>query len=384
MPKLTISIFAAVLCAVACVSNPVTESADTTVPTTATAYVTGEKGVYAIDLDTATGALSSRGLLVELEKTRFLTTHPTKDVLYVARMEGEHKTGAKGKATAFAIDPVTRGLSLLNEAETGGRNSAHIEVSRSGSLVAIASFHGSTVSSLLVKIDGSLSDFVDKESISDPGSGVYPLQSEPRPHAVRFSPDDRFAYVPDLGTDTIYIFEADVSSGILEPASEHKLKLPAGSGSRHFDFHPTKPFAYVLNELSADITVFDRDEVNGALTPKQVISMLPEDYDGRKWGAEVRVHPSGKFLFASNRAHDSIAVFQVDQDNGTLALVELEPTLGETPRHFTLDPSGQWLVVGNQYSSTVTSFAIDQDTGELDHSGSLIELPSPNSIAFFE
>lgn len=356
-------------------------TADISAPNVEMAYVTGKKGVYGINLDTQTGKISSKGLLAELEKTRFITHHPTKNVLYVAHMEGEHKTGAKGKVTAFAVNTDTGELSWVNEADTGGRNSAHVEVNSAGTLVAVASFHGSTVSTHKVNSDGSLSKFVDKEKITDPGSGIHKLQSEPRPHSIHFSPDNRFAYVPDLGTDTIYIYKTDAKSGILGPAANHKFKLPAGSGTRHFDFHPFKPFAYVINELSADVTVFARDEMTGALVQRQVVSTLPDDYEGRKWAAEVRLHPSGKFLFASNRAHDSIAVFDVNEKDGTLSLVEFEPMQGRTPRHFTLDPSARWLIVGNQYSDTVSAFSINQETGELVHTNT-INLPKATAITF--
>lgn len=372
----------AALCLMGCASGSYSSVAETQAPQTSRAYFAGEHGVYGIEFDTQNGAIEPMGRLVELEKTRFIIRHPTKDILYVARMQGEHKTGAKGKATALAVDPETGTLSLINEASTGGRNAAHIAINQTGNVLATASFHGATVSAHTVNPDGSLTDFVDLDTITDPGSGIHKLQSEPRPHAVRFSPDGRFAYVPDLGTDTIYIFAVDAASGQLTPASQHKVKQPAGSGTRHFDFHPSGKFAYVFNELLANITVFDRDAVSGALTQTQVISTLPEGYDGRKWGAEVRLHPSGKFLFASNRGHDSIAVFAVDQSDGTLSLVEIEPTRGETPRHFTLDPSARWLVVGNQYSSTVTAFSFNQETGDLTHTGQLVDLPRPAAVVF--
>lgn len=347
----------------------------------ARAYIVGVGGIHLIELNMNSGALVSKGLVAKLDKPKFLTVHPFSNFLYVAGMQGEHKTGAIGIVTSFLVDSKTGGLTKLNEVDSGGRNAVHIELNNAGDMAIAANFHGSSVSTFLVNNDGSLTDVADQKTYTGSGSD-HPLQREPHPHSSRFSADGQFAYVQDLGTDSIYIYQVDASSAALTPAVQPRIKLPPVSGTRHFDFHPSSPFAYVINELSADITIFKRNKVTGGLIRRQVISTLPEEYDGRKWAAEVLSHPDGKFVYASNRTHDSIAVFEADPDSGLLTLVGFEPTRGKTPRHFAIDPTGKWMLVGNQESNTMAVFEIDQETGELDPVGEPLQLDGPRAVAF--
>lgn len=349
---------------------------------TARAYIPAADGIYMLELNTATGQIESHVLNTTLKAARFLTIHPSDQYLYVARMEGKWGEGSTGAAVAYSIDKSSGQLTTINEQYASGQNSAFIETNRTGDMAIVANYNGATVSTFKIGEDGALSEHTQIIEHTGATGLVLPKQSVPHPHSARVSPENTFVYIPDLGTDDIWIYRIDKDTATLVPAETPQFSVKDGSGPRHFDFHPSANFAYLISEISAEVTVFSRNAENGELTEVQKITTLPDDFEGRKYAAEIKVHPNGKFLYVSNRVHDSIAVFQVDQRQGTLKQVEYEPSLGKIPRHFDIDPTGRWLVVGNQKSNTVVVFAINQYTGELDPVGEPVEIADPRAVAF--
>lgn len=344
-------------------------------------YVAGEGGIFLLDLDDETGALASRGLAAELAKPWYLASHPNGFFLFAIDNVGDEQAGTSSRAVAFFIEPGSGKLHKLNEMETGGADSAFIELDERGRIALVANYEGASIATFRVGLDGKLSERVSLAE-HEGSSVLLPRQSEPHPHAIRIAPDQRFAYAPDLGTDEIFVYWLDHQEAKLEPTLNPYVKVNEGSGPRHLDFHPTADFAYLINEISSEIAVFRRDRENGSLTAVQTVGTLPSGFGGRNSTAEIRVHPSGKFVYGSNRGHDSIAAFAIDQAKGTLTLIEHEPTRGETPRHFAIDPSGKWLVAGNRGSGTLAVFSIDPDSGELDPVGDPVEITGPSCLVF--
>lgn len=343
-------------------------------------FVAGKGGVFGLDLDLKTGALVSKGISAELGRPTFLTLHPSGWFLYASNNEGEGEgEAAAGQAVAFFVEPGSGALQELNRSETGGAGAAHIELDARGKLALAANYGGGSVAAFRIGLDGRFSERTDLAEHL--GSSVLsPRQDQPHPHSARISADERFAYAPDLGTDEIFIYQIDHQNAKLVPTLDPVAKVDEGSGPRHFDFHPTLPVAYVINEIVSNVTVFRRDLNSGALTALQTISTLPKDASAKNSTAEIRVHPGGKFVYGSNRGHDSIAVFAVDE-KGFLKLVETEPSRGNTPRHFAIAPGGKWLIAANQGSDSLAVFAIDEATGKLSPVGDLVEVPGPRCIA---
>jgi 6-phosphogluconolactonase len=221
-------------------------------------------------------------------------------------------------------------------------------------------------------------------TIQHTGSSVNPnRQKEPHAHSINLDPAGRFAFAADLGVDKIFIYKFDAAKGTLTPNDPPSAAVEPGSGPRHFAFHPSGKFTYVINEITLTVTAFSYDSARGVLTPIETVSTLPPDAKGQGFStAEVVAHPSGKFLYGSNRGHDTIAAFAVDQKTGKLTRIENEPTQGKTPRNFAIDPTGRWLLAENQGSDTIVVFTINQETGELDASGVKVDVPSPVCVRF--
>lgn len=344
---------------------------------------TGEKsqGIYRSRLDLASGALSTPELAATVTSPSFLAVHPSKRFLYAVNEMGKFGDKPTGAVSAFAIG-ADGALTLLNQESSGGNGPAHLTVNRNGTAVLVANYGGGSVASLPIDADGRLKPAVSV--VAHQGSSVHPKrQTKPYAHSINVDAANAFAYAADLGTDRIFIYRLD-GSGALTPAAPPSVALAPGSGPRHFAFHPTKPFAYVINELSLTVTAFSRDPKSGALTELQTVSTLPAGVasDPAFSTAEVVVHPSGRFLFGSNRGHDSIAVFAIDEATGRLTLVEHEPTQGSIPRGFGVDPTGTFLLAANQRSDSVVVFRIDPKTGGLTATGHTAKVGTPVSVAF--
>jgi 6-phosphogluconolactonase len=288
-----------------------------------------------------------------------------------------------GSVSAFAIDRKTGALTLLNRQPSVGGGPAHITVDHGGRNVLIANYGGGSVAVLPINADGSLK--AASAFVQHTGSSVNPSrQKEPHAHSVVTDAQDRFAYVGDLGLDKVMIYRLDAAKGTLTAGDPAFAAAQPGAGPRHVALHPKGRHAYVINELDNTVAVYNRDTERGGLTAVQTISTLPADHKALPTysTAEVLVHPSGRFVYGSNRGHDSIAVFGVDEATGRLTFVETTPTGGSTPRGFGIDPTGNYLIAGNQRSDSVVMFRIDAKTGRLSPTASRLEIGAPVSVKF--
>ena len=346
---------------------------------------TGEKsqGIYRARLDLAAGTVSEPELAATVTSPSFLALAPDKRHLYAANEMGKFGDKPTGAVSAFAIDRATGALTLLNQESSGGSGPAHVSVDRAGRTVLVANYGGGSVASLPIGTDGRLGPAASV--IVHQGSSVHPKrQTKPYAHSINMDTSNTFAYAADLGVDRIFIYRLDPKTSALTPATPASVALTPGSGPRHLSFHPGGRFAYVINELALTVTVFTRDATSGALTEVQSISTLPagQALDPAFSTAEVVVHPSGKFLYGSNRGHDSLVVFAIDQATGKLTLVQHVPTQGKTPRGFGVDPTGRYLLAGNQQSDSVVVFRIDATSGRLTPTGQTLKVGSPVSVVF--
>ncbi len=335
------------------------------------------EGINVYRVDPASGRWSHLQLVDGLENPSFLALDHTQLFLYSVHGERRH-------ATAFAIDPESGRLNRLTRQDVGGENPTHLAVDPTNRFLVVSTYTSSTLAALPINSDGSLaprSDLVGFEGLPGPYPG---RQESSHPHHNPFDPGGRFVLVPDLGLDRVFVFRLDTRAGTLVPAARPSVATASGAGPRHVDFHPTLPYAYVINELDSTVATYRYDGDRGALTPIQVSSTLPPDFQGQSTCAEIAVHPRGAFLYGSNRGHDSIAIFAVDRSNGLVTPVGWESTQGETPRYFGLDPTGTFLYACNQDSDTIVTFRIDPGTGALTPTGQVVQTGSPVTIVFKE
>lgn len=338
---------------------------------------TGSKGIYRLELDPATGTLSAPVVAAETVNPSFLAIHPSKKSLYAV---GEISGGAKsGAVVAFALDPKSGTLTALNKQPSSGSGPCHLVVDHTGQAVLAANYGSGSVSCRGLDASGSLAP--EGVSIQHEGRGTDPKRQEgPHAHSINLDARNRFAFAADLGLDKVIIYNFDPKHATLTPHGS--VAIAPGSGPRHFAFHPDGKHAYVINEMACTVTAFDYDADKGELKTIQTIPTLPRAVAAGDSTAEVQVHPSGKFLYGSNRGHDSITVFAIDAANGKLTTVQNEPTGGKNPRNFAIDPSGRWLLAENQDSNSIVVFAIDPQTGKLKATGTTASVPKPVCIKF--
>jgi 6-phosphogluconolactonase len=334
------------------------------------------EGIYLSVLNLQTGVLSQPVLAGAAVNPSFVAIHPHRNWLVSVGEVGDFAGRRSGAVNAFRIDPQTGHLTLINAQPSGGAGACYVSIDHSGRNVLVANYGGGSASVLPIGDDGRLGEataFVQHE-----GSSVDPQrQTAPHAHSVYVDSANRFAFVVDLGLDQVMIYRFDAQRGTLAVNDPPWASVAPGAGPRHFAFHPDGRFAYVINELQSTVTAFAYDAARGSLSQLQTVPTLPEGFDGKSTTAEVLVHPSGHFLYGSNRGHDSIAVFAIDADSGRLRFVEHQPTGGATPRNFGIDPTGQFLLAANQASDSVVVFRIDQATGGLKPTGQQIEVPTP-------
>jgi 6-phosphogluconolactonase len=286
------------------------------------------------------------------------------------------------QATAYRIDHANGRVSVLNQQPTGGRNGVHLAIDATGRFLVVANYATGTVALLPIEQDGSLGPRSDLVTLTGTRGPHRTQQETSHPHHCPFDRTGRFVVVPDKGLDKVFSYRVDTARGKLVPVDPPDVASRAGAAPRHADFHPTRPYVYVINELDSTITVYKFDLEKGALQPLQVHTTLPTSYTGNNTGAEIAVAPSGRFVYGSNRGHDSIAIFSIDQSTGLLTSVGWEPTRGKTPRFFGLDPTGTHLYAANQNSDTIVIFRVDQRTGKLTPTGETLDVKSPVTIAF--
>jgi 6-phosphogluconolactonase len=343
------------------------------------------KGVYVSRLDMASGALSAPELAAATANPSYLAVHPTFNFLYAANEVGTFSGKEAGSVSAFAIDRATGQLAALNQESSVGRGPVYLVVDKTGRNVLVSNYGGGSVAVLPIGQDGALKPA--SAFIQHTGSSVNPQrQRGPRAHSINLDPGNRFAYAADLGLDKVLIYRFDADKGSLTPNDPPFAAVQPGAGPRHFAFHPHGRFAYVINEIDVTLTAFRSDPERGGLAALQTVSTLPAGQTVVTGfsTADVQVHPSGRFLYGSNRGHDSIVVFAIDEKSGRLSYVENESTQGSTPRGFGIDPSGTYLLVANQRSDSVVVFRIDQQTGGLTPTGHKIELGSPVCVKFVD
>jgi 6-phosphogluconolactonase len=346
---------------------------------------TGPKsqGIYAYRLDLASGKCAPLGLAAAVKSPSFLAVHPDRKHLYSVNEIDELDGKPTGGVSAFAIDTSTGKLTLLNQQSSRGAGPCHLVVDRTGKTVLVANYGGGSVAALPLESDGSLRPAAS--FIQHAGHSVTPSrQAGPHAHSINVDLNNRFAMAADLGLDQVLVYKLDPAAGKLTPNDPPAASVKPGSGPRHFAFHPGGKNAYVINEILCTATAFAYDPARGVLTELQTINTLPDGVSLKPEfsTAEIQVHPSGKFVYGSNRGHDSITVFAVDEPSGTLRFVENQSTQGKTPRGFGIDPSGKFLLAGNQDSHTVVVFRIDPTTGKLSATGQQLEVGSPVCVKF--
>jgi len=333
------------------------------------------EGINVYRVDAGSGAWSHLQLLGDIANPSWLLLDRPGRVLYAAHGEGV-------EASAYAIDPASGRLRALGRQPTGGTNGVRLGIDASDRFLVCANYNTGTVATLPIEPDGSLGALRDLVPLEGTPGPHRTQQTTSHPHDVAFDPRGRFFLVPDKGLDAVFSFRVDPTGGKLLPARPPSVVTRPGAGPRHAAFHPTAPYAYVLNELDSTLTTYRFDSEGGGLVPLQVITTLPPAFTGDNTTSEIAVAPSGRFVYASNRGHDSIVIFRVDGAAGVLEPVGWEPTRGKTPRFFTLDPAGAFLYAANQDSDTIVAFRVDPQAGTLTATGQVVSVGSPSSIVF--
>jgi 6-phosphogluconolactonase len=340
----------------------------------------GSKGIYAYRFDSATGESTSLGLAAETTAPSFLAIAPSGRFLYAVNEISQFNGQATGAVSAFAAESKTGKLTLLNQVGSRGAGPAHIALDRSGKYALVSNYDSGNVAAFPVLQDGRLGEAT--AFVQHRGSSVNKERQEgPHAHAAAFSPDNRFVIVADLGLDQLLVYRFDAAAGTLG-SDPQIVRAVAGAGPRHLVFDATGRQLYVINEMQSTVVTYAYDTANGRLSEVQIVSALPKGLARTSEAAEIEMHSSGKFIFASNRGDDSIAVFAVNGKDGTLTPVEIDSSGGKTPRNFALDPTGNWLLAANQDSGNIVVFRVDPSTGHLTRSGATLQVPSPVCLRF--
>ena len=349
------------------------------------------KGIYLFEMNPQTGELSLIKLAAQTASPSWLCLHPSGHFLYAAN-EVSDFNGSSGSVSAFAVDRPSGDLRFLNTVSSEGAGPAHLSVDRSGKYVFVANYVGGSIAVLPILPTGALAPATDIHQDSNsvgpaqsadapPGSFAISGHDAPHAHMIQADPKNRFVLQTDLGQDRIYVYSFDGDTGKLTPANSPFVSLPPGDGPRHFAFHPNGRWLYSIQEEASTLVFFLYDSATGALTPQQTISTLPQNFTGSNFTSEVMVSPDGRFLYAGNRLHDTIAVFSIAA-GGRLTHLGEASTLGDYPRQFNIDPAGKFLYACNHRSDNITSFRIDRRTGLLTFTGYYTPVGSPGCIVF--
>ncbi|GJM32371.1 MAG: 6-phosphogluconolactonase [Saprospiraceae bacterium] len=332
------------------------------------------KGIYTYHLDAETGKMKQLAVTEGIINPSFVTLDPTGQRLYAVSETG-NDVDSTGYVYAYSVDPATKALKFINRQPTHGLAPCHASVTTNGQLLIVTNYVGGVVTVLPIQTNGGLSHASDVIKLT--GKGPDARQEGSHPHSVFLSKNGTFAYVPDLGTDKVMIYGISYQTGELLPAQQPFVKLQGGSGPRHLVFHPYKNLLYVLNELNNTITTMTIDRVTGGLTAIQAIRTIPADFKGKSYAADIHITPDGHLLYASNRGHNSLAIFEVESENGRLISMGHEPTRGDFPRNFMIDDQGRFLLVANQNSDNIVSFKINPNNGQLTQ---IEDIPVPSPV----
>jgi 6-phosphogluconolactonase len=336
----------------------------------------GEKGIYVFRFDRENSSLVPVKTYGELESPSFLTLHPNGNYLYSVNRGTVIPDKKWGSVSSYSINPADGSLTHLNDQPTFGSESCHVSMDSKGRLVFVSNYTTGNIVVFPVLEDGKLGTLSDAHQHS--GQSVNPGRQEgPHAHCAIVSPDDKHVYVVDLGIDKIKAYEIDYKGKKIIPLPEKDGQSKPGTGPRHITFNEEGNYAYVIEELSSSISVYKRDLETGALLPVQHIKTIPENYGETNYCADIHLDPSGKYLYGSNRGHDSLAIFKVDQTDGKLELIGFQPVMGKWPRNFLVDPKGHYVFVANQNSDNLVIFRINPGNGKLTPTGTEMSIPNP-------
>ena len=339
------------------------------------------EGIYVLRLDAATGALERVHTITGVDNPSFLALDRQRRFLYAVEEVSEHEGQKSGAISAFAVDGASGNLAFLNRQATHGTAPCYVSLDSGERFALVANYGSGTLSVFPRDADGRLQPASDV--VQHQGRGPNPRRQEgPHAHSILPTPDGKYVLSCDLGIDRVLVYRLDAGAGTLAPNTLPFAQVSSGAGPRHVAFHPGGRFVYVNNEIDSTVSAFAYDGERGALQIVQTISTLPDDFVGRNSTAQIVAHPNGRFLYVSNRGHDSIATFAVDGETGRLRALGHEPTQGQTPRNFNLDPTGAYLLAANQSSNNVVSFRVDQETGRLQPTGRSLEVMAPVCLVF--
>ena len=343
-------------------------------------YTTGKsEGIYGYRMDPTTGVLTRFNAFKSINPS-FLTIDRSKRYLYAVNEIGAFLGKPSGGVSAFAIDRATGNLRLMNEQATEGADPCHLTIDRRGRSLLVANYTGGSIAALPLRSDGTVGMAIDVKQHE--GSSIKEQQKGPHAHCIILDAAERYALAADLGIDKVMIYRFNPLTGKLTPGKQPSAELAAGAGPRHLTLHPNGKWLYVINELDSTMTLFKYNAVSGTLSQIETVSTLPSDFSGVSYCADVHVSPSGKFLYGSNRGHNSIVVFRIDSRTGKLTQLEHVSTEGKWPRNFTIDPTGRFLLVANQHTDNVVTFAINSQSGRLTPTGQTTEIPVPVCLKF--
>jgi len=344
-------------------------------------YTTGmAEGIFVYSFNDQTGRLVNLKMPIVCNNPSFLTISADKKFLYSVDEVDDPDKNNSGGISAFRIEEKGR-LTFLNHVQTNGANPCHVGISPDGKRLVASNYSGGNLSVFNVLPNGSLSEMVQR--IQHEGSGPFPgRQSEPHAHSARFDATGKLLFAADLGIDELKIYRVGAGEVPLKPDAQPFIKLFPGSGPRHFDFSSDGRFIYVINELNSSVAVIMK--YGGEWKTVQTIKTVPKDYIGESWCADIHLSADGRFVYGSNRGHNSIAVFKRDNTSGKLEMVQTVSVEGNWPRNFTLDPTGQFLLVANQKSNDITVFKIDQPSGKLAYTGIKVANTSPVCLQFLK
>jgi 6-phosphogluconolactonase len=328
------------------------------------------KGFSLSHFDTNTGVLTKPQFLIDAVAPAFFVIDSAGKHLYTCN------SGRPGGVSAYEIDPKTGNLKLLNSKPAGGADTSYISLDKTERFALSANYEGGNIEAWAIQPDGSFGERT--AFVQHIGKSIDPQrQTHAFAHSIITDPTNRFALVGDLGVDKVFVYRFDEKTGSLAPNDPPSVSIKPGLGARHVKFHPNGKWVYLINEIGSAVIGFNWDGTKGTLSEFQMVSTLPEDFKGTSACAEMEIHPNGKFLYGTNRGHDSLVVFAIDQTTGKLSLVQHISSAGKTPRNFAFDPTGKWIVCTNHGSNNAVVFKVDENTGKLTQVGEPAEVPYP-------